>query len=218
VPHKRPRKPKPPAATRVERLKDLARIFGLTDDTMTAWRRNGAPPGPPFSVVEWYVWAKTRGYTPRLPEDAELAKLCERAQRKPVVVNAGAVAAAADLPQHLVAAGVELGIDPPNESELQEGDRVLAWQRWGAAIKLALEIGERRKELIPAEQVRERMKRLADRVLEHLTDVHAVVSEVEHLSQPQRGQLRDALTAWLARTRARMSRPTAAAPATEQVP
>ncbi len=132
-------------------LQDLAAAFGVHANTITAWRDRGAPAGPPFSIVEWYVWAHRQGYKPQLPADPDLRALCERTlpQQRSTTQAPEESGVTADLIQ----LGKELGVDTPNEGALQEDLRVLAWQRWAATIDRLQTIRTNRRDLIPRAEI-----------------------------------------------------------------
>lgn len=87
MPFKRKSRAKKPVPGTVGTLKELAKAFRRSDDTMTEWRRRGWIAGPPFLIVDTYIRAlngmrsnpSTAGTLPPLPRDPALAKLCREA-------------------------------------------------------------------------------------------------------------------------------------------
>ena len=65
------------AVDHVSTLRKLAKSLGVSDDTLTQWRRRGMPDGPPYSITATYLWARGEGLRPKLPADERLAKLCK---------------------------------------------------------------------------------------------------------------------------------------------
>lgn len=207
MPHRRPRgKGLPALQGHVRQLRELAAALGVTDDTITAWRKNGAPAGPPYSIIEWYLWGKAKGYSPRLPEDEKLRALCQRGARAPIVVDAnGEVVQQAGIPVSLLRVGVQLGIHPPDDADIMdEGMRVQAWQRWAAAVEKAQQVMENDGQLLRADFVERKLKAIADTVLEQLGEAHSLTREVDGLTQLQRAKIRDNVQAWITSTRIRL--------------
>jgi hypothetical protein len=146
----------------------LAVELDVHPNTVTAWIRDGMPGGNkgPWDIVAVYSWAKTRGLTPSLPRDPELAKLCGAAIRPK---GSDTPPRDAGVSQELIEIGRALGIETPREIDLDEDKRLLGWQRWASSINELLEIRVKRRDLIPRSAIKPYLQQLAAMV--HASDV-----------------------------------------------
>lgn len=127
MPHKR--EPKVRAmADQVRTLRDLAEALGVTDDTVTAWKRRGMPAGPPYSVVATYLWAKAQGLNAQMPKDAALRALIGQAD----VEDDGPVGA---LPGHSAYDRLLRSARPKTYAQALEREKLIEQEEKNAALR-----------------------------------------------------------------------------------
>lgn len=174
MPRKR-RKEKPPLRTTVPTQKALAEVLGVHENTVGWWKRDGMPRNSDGScdIVAVYAWAKLKGLDPGLPDDANLAKLCLAAARGR---GAATAPATAKVSEELIQVGAQFGVETPHEFDLDEDDRLLAWQRWASTIDSLIGIRAQRRELVPRSELRPYMQQLAAGAHAHDADLPARVA------------------------------------------